>query len=86
MASSNHASRNPDVSLEEIVFSCHICQATISDVYATLDNNHGFHSGSGDDNGVVTKLWIAECSHVMCGRHLEGGGEHGVWLAQVYLS
>lgn len=60
--------------IEELIFSCSICQATVSDVYTTSESNKGFHSGSGDEEGVVAKLWIAECSHVTCSKHLEGGG------------
>ncbi|KAK5138392.1 hypothetical protein LTR08_003453 [Meristemomyces frigidus] len=73
MASSSMKGSGDDLPLEEIVFSCGICQATVSEVYASKDSNHGFHSGSGDDDGVVTKLWIADCSHITCGKHLEGG-------------
>jgi hypothetical protein len=62
------------LTLPEVIFSCGICQATVSEVYTTLESNKGFHSGSGDDDGIVTRLWIAECSHVSCGKHLEGGG------------
>jgi len=63
------------VPLELLVFSCGICQATIPEVYATRESNQGFHSGSSDDEGIVTKLWIGECSHIVCGKHLPGGGE-----------
>jgi hypothetical protein len=62
------------LTLPEVIFSCGICQATISEVYTTTESNKGFHNGSGDDDGIVTRLWIAECSHVSCGKHLEGGG------------
>lgn len=62
------------LTLPELIFSCGICQATVSEVYATPESNKGFHSGSGDDDGIVTRLWIAECSHVSCGKHLAGGG------------
>jgi len=72
-SSSEHASEN-DLPLQEIVFSCGVCQATSSEIYATKESNHGFHSGSGDDEGIVTKMWIAECSHITCGKHLPGGG------------
>ena len=66
----------PDVPLAEIVFSCSICQATVSEVYATHESNQGFHSGSGDDAGLVAKMWITECSHVTCASHLSNGGEY----------
>ncbi|KAK5163752.1 uncharacterized protein LTR77_010425 [Saxophila tyrrhenica] len=61
------------VPIQEIIFSCGVCQATPSEVYATVESNHGFHSGSGEDDGIVTKMWIAECSHVSCSKHFEDG-------------
>ncbi|KAK6396764.1 hypothetical protein LTR65_008662 [Meristemomyces frigidus] len=73
MASSSAKGGKDMLSLQEIVFSCGMCQATPSEVYATRESNHGFHSGSADEDGTVTKLWIAECSHITCGKHLEGG-------------
>ncbi|KAK0284100.1 hypothetical protein LTR35_005814 [Friedmanniomyces endolithicus] len=73
MAHSSEEDAEEALPLELIVFSCGVCQATLPEVYATKENNKGFHSDSGGDNGVVTKLWIAECSHIMCGKHLPGG-------------
>ncbi|KAI7237749.1 hypothetical protein KC330_g2972 [Hortaea werneckii] len=63
-----------EVSLPEIVFSCGSCQATPSELYAKRESNRGFHSGSGDEDGIVVKLWIADCSHITCNKHLPGGG------------
>lgn len=63
-------------SLEEIIFSCGICQATVSDLYPSDADDP--HSHSGDENGMGTKLWIANCVHIFCARHLDGGGE---WLS-----
>lgn len=76
MAATSSSTRggDEDVPLEELIFSCSICSATVSDVYKTGESNKGFHSGSGDDDGLVTKMWIADCSHVTCSKHLEGGG------------
>jgi hypothetical protein len=71
---SSGASSAESLALPEIIFSCGICQSTVTEVYATPESNKGFHSGSGDDDGIVTRLWIAECSHVICGKHLPGGG------------
>ncbi|KAK1811045.1 hypothetical protein LTR12_014567 [Friedmanniomyces endolithicus] len=73
MAPSSEQDAEEALPLELIVFSCGVCQATLPEVYATKENNKGFHSDSGGDNGVGTKLWIAECSHIMCGKHLPGG-------------
>lgn len=72
--SSVRGGEDDDIPLEELVFSCSVCAATLSDVYRTTESNKGFHSGSGDDDERVTKMWIAECSHVTCSKHLEGGG------------
>lgn len=75
MASSDPASVNSELPVEEIIFSCDICQKTVSELYANKESNQGFHSGSGDDDGIVTKMWIANCSHITCATHLQGGGE-----------
>lgn len=71
---SSDSSSAQNLTLPDLIFSCGICQTTVSEVYATPESNKGFHSGSGDDDGIVTRLWIAECSHVSCGKHLTGGG------------
>jgi hypothetical protein len=68
------SSSTQSLTLPEVIFSCGICQATVSEIYTTTESNKGFHSGSGDDDGIATRLWIAECSHVSCGKHMEGGG------------
>jgi hypothetical protein len=70
----NIASTSRDLDLPEVIFSCGICQATPSEIYRSHERNKGFHSGSSDDDGVVTRLWISECMHVTCGKHLPGGG------------
>ncbi|EMC97119.1 hypothetical protein BAUCODRAFT_67851 [Baudoinia panamericana UAMH 10762] len=74
MAASDESGPAEEVPLELMVFSCGICQATIPDIYATQESNQGFHSGLGAENGVVTRLWIADCSHIFCAKHLPGGG------------
>ncbi|KAF2210392.1 hypothetical protein CERZMDRAFT_99455 [Cercospora zeae-maydis SCOH1-5] len=58
--------------LEEIIFSCGVCQATVSELYPANVDNPNSHSDT--DDGMGVKLWIADCVHVFCGRHLEGGG------------
>lgn len=74
MAVPFQVSRDGGVSTQQMVFACGMCQATIAEVYATKDSNSGFDSNSGESDGVVTRMWIAECSHIVCGKHLEGGG------------
>ena len=63
------------MAIEELVFSCSICQATVSDVYSSTESDKGFVHSSGDDKGIVTKMWVAECSHITCAKHLDGGGK-----------
>jgi hypothetical protein len=57
----------------EIIFSCAICQTTITQLYRRPRTDHGFSSG-GDQERVVTRLWLTECGHLTCSDHLEGGG------------
>jgi len=64
-----------NLSPEDVIFSCGMCQATIAEVYATKESNRGFCGDPGDDEGIVTKFWISECAHITCGKHLEGGGK-----------
>ena len=64
-----------DAPVAELVFSCCICQATVRDVYATVESNQGFHSASSGEDGIVTKMYIGSCSHVVCSMHLENGGK-----------
>lgn len=70
---SSDESERPVPPLEEIIFSCGVCQATVSDLYPANGDNP--HSHSDTDDGMGTRLWIANCVHVFCGRHLEGGGK-----------
>lgn len=69
------ASSNQELSLRDIIFSCGVCQATINEVYATKESDRGFNRGDDGDDGIVAKLWITECSHITCAKHLPGGGK-----------
>lgn len=55
----------------EIIFSCSICQATVRNVYHDSPRE-GLNDGR--RNGPAPRLWLAECGHVSCGEHFEGGG------------
>jgi hypothetical protein len=58
----------------EIVFSCSICQKTITDLYPHAESDKGLNDGFDDTERAATKLWMTECAHITCGEHLEGGG------------
>lgn len=60
----------------DIVLSCSICQETLSTIYADDDGNSGLLRDKGGPNdGKITKLWLTECAHLTCGKHLPGGGQ-----------
>ncbi|KAI4168565.1 MAG: hypothetical protein LQ343_006297 [Gyalolechia ehrenbergii] len=58
----------------DFVLSCSICQETLSAIYADLDGDDGLRKDAKRTNGSITKLWLTECAHITCGKHLEGGG------------
>ena len=67
----------------EIIFSCQVCHAPISEIYKTTESDKGFRDGSHEhanqadypSERPVTRLWLTECAHLFCGSHLEGGGK-----------
>ena len=63
------------VTPQDIIFSCCICQATLSEVYDERDQYIGLHHEPGQPTGRITKLYLTECAHVVCAKHLEGGGK-----------
>ncbi|KAL9030912.1 MAG: hypothetical protein Q9196_001020 [Gyalolechia fulgens] len=66
------AARQPNT--VDFVLSCSICQQTFSAVYADHDGDNGLRTDAHRTDGSITKLWLTECAHVTCGKHLEGGG------------
>lgn len=75
MASSSTVSSDDLIAPYEIVFSCSLCQKTITDLYPKPRSEKGLNHGSDDSENVATKLWMTECTHITCGEHFEGGGE-----------
>ncbi|KAL1641142.1 hypothetical protein SLS58_006250 [Diplodia intermedia] len=63
----------------EVIFTCDICQASVSDIYgkggpgATETDFQDGRAHTADRR--VTSLWLTQCMHLTCGKHLEGGGE-----------
>ncbi|QDS76470.1 hypothetical protein FKW77_004949 [Venturia effusa] len=74
MAPSSTACSDDLIAPYEIVFSCSLCQKTITDLYTKPRSDKGLSTGSDGPETVATKLWITDCGHVICGEHLEGGG------------
>ena len=59
----------------DLIFSCTICQATAAQLYAENDNSRGLRNTADSNEAVITKLWLSECAHLTCGKHLDGGGK-----------
>lgn len=60
----------------DIVLSCTICQETLSTIYADIDRSPGLRqNGEEPHTSKITKLWLTECAHLTCGKHLPGGGK-----------
>ena len=60
----------------DIVFCCTICQETLSTICADDEQQNGLRKGNEDPHhSKVTKLWLTECAHLTCGKHLPGGGK-----------
>ncbi|KAM0797484.1 hypothetical protein BDR22DRAFT_824324 [Usnea florida] len=58
----------------DIVFCCTVCQETLSTIYADDEQPNGLRKGNEDPHkSTVTKLWLTECAHLTCGKHLPGG-------------
>ncbi|KAL8642594.1 MAG: hypothetical protein Q9228_000735 [Teloschistes exilis] len=57
----------------DIVLSCSVCQDTLSSIYASSVNDRGLRQGPDLKGGSINKLWLTECAHIVCGKHLEGG-------------
>ncbi|MCJ1469899.1 hypothetical protein MMC07_008543 [Pseudocyphellaria aurata] len=58
----------------DIIVSCSICQQSICDIYAAPEQSDGLRQGPDLGNGKITRLWLAECGHFTCTKHLAGGG------------
>ena len=62
------------VSPLDLIFSCTVCQDTLSDVYAVPDDADGLRRGKDPATNIIPRLWLTECAHVTCGKHFDGGG------------
>lgn len=60
----------------DLIFSCCVCNATFSEVYEGRDESvQELSDGINPKKRLVTRLFLANCYHVFCSKHLEGGGE-----------
>ena len=64
----------PRLKAVDFVISCSICQSPWSRIYTNDDDNRGLHQNKGSGSATITKMWLTECAHITCGKHLRGGG------------
>ena len=63
------------INAHDIVFSCCICHKTFSEIYDDGNDQSGMHHEPNQPTGKIIKLYLTECTHVVCTAHLEGGGQ-----------
>jgi hypothetical protein len=57
------------------IYACGVCCYSFADVYEGRNETvKGFSDGINPKDRLVTHLYLANCCHVFCGTHLEGGG------------
>jgi hypothetical protein len=67
----------------DIIFACTICQATLDQIYEHPESTKGLRDGRSPVDRPVCKLWLTECGHLTCGKHLEGGGTYHLFAHAV---
>lgn len=60
----------------DCIFSCSVCANTFSEVYDGRDETvQGLSDGINPKERLVTRLYVSSCGHVICTKHMEGGGK-----------
>ncbi|KAI4842615.1 hypothetical protein E4T44_07207 [Aureobasidium sp. EXF-8845] len=53
----------------DLIFSCNICHESIRDISSPVQETRELEGAS----KPAAKLWMTECAHLICAKHLEGG-------------
>lgn len=57
------------------IYACSVCGVTFADIHESHNETvQGLSDGINPKERLVTKLYLSGCSHVFCGKHIEGGG------------
>lgn len=64
-----------DITPLDIIFSCFVCGATVSQLYDDAPTAQGFSDGINPKERLVTKIWLMSCCHMVCARHIKAGGK-----------
>ncbi|KAI5276462.1 hypothetical protein E4T47_00672 [Aureobasidium subglaciale] len=54
----------------DLIFSCNVCHDSIRDIRGPMQDGKELEN----IRKPVAKLWMTECAHLICAKHLEGGG------------
>jgi hypothetical protein len=54
----------------DLIFSCNICHESIRDISSPVQETRELEG----TRKPAAKLWMTECAHLICAKHLEGGG------------
>jgi hypothetical protein len=66
---------NESIAPLNFVYACSVCCAIVADAYEGHDQTvEGLSDGINPKDRVVTRTYLASCCHVVCSKHLEGGG------------
>ncbi len=58
------------------IYACSVCCASFADVYeGHQETVRGLSDGINPKERLVTRLFLANCCHVFCSSHLDGGGK-----------
>ena len=58
------------------IYACSLCSASFADVYeGHSETVRGLSDGINPKERLVTRLFLSQCCHVFCSKHLEGGGK-----------
>ena len=60
----------------DFIYACSVCGASFADIYEGHNETvGGLSDGINPKERLVTRLFLANCCHVFCSSHLEGGGK-----------
>lgn len=69
------APQEQETSPLDFIYACSVCCATCADTYKGHNETvQGLSDGINTKERLVTRLYLGNCCHVFCAKHLEGGG------------
>ncbi|KAI5212071.1 hypothetical protein E4T38_00716 [Aureobasidium subglaciale] len=66
----------------DLIFSCNVCHDSIRDIRGPMQDGKELEN----IRKPVAKLWMTECAHLICAKHLEGGVEANTTQISLIIS